>query len=95
MKNLFTFVIGMLVGAIAALLLAPERGDDLRLQLQERAGQDINRMQKLWKEDMAKMSDQLSILQSQFIAMQNVADQQVVDGLENSSEQSSEQIDNV
>lgn len=86
MKNLSIFVMGVLVGAIAALLLAPERGDDLRLQLQERAGQDFNRMQKMWKEDMARMNDQMSNLQYQIVVMQDAADEQVDVSLEESTE---------
>lgn len=86
MKNLSLFVMGVLVGAIAALLFAPERGDDLRLQLQERAGQDFNRMQKMWKEDMARMHDQMSNLQNQMLVMQDVADEQVDISLEESTQ---------
>lgn len=86
MKDLFFFITGMLVGAIMALLLAPERGDDLRLQLQERAMYDFNRMQKTWKEDMAGMNDQISNLQSQLVVMQDVAEEQVEISVEESTE---------
>jgi len=86
MKNLSLFMMGVLVGAIAALLFAPERGDDLRLQLQERAGQDFIRMQKGWKEDMARMYDQMSNLQNQIVVMQDAADEQVDVSLEESTE---------
>ena len=70
MKNLFTFLIGILIGAIVALLFAPERGEDLRMQLHERAGADIQRLQKNWQQDMSQMSEQMAKMQSQFQDMQ-------------------------
>jgi gas vesicle protein len=82
MRSLLIFITGMFVGAIAALLVSPGRGDDLRMQLQERAGRDLNRMQRMWKEDVAKMSDQLSSLQRQLIELRQQADVQMAISLD-------------
>jgi len=84
MKNLFTLLVGILIGAVVALLLAPERGEDLRMQLHERAGQDMQRLQTAYQRDMEQMSEQMAKMQGQFQDMQ----QQVSDRLEKSSEES-------
>ncbi len=84
MKNLFTFLAGILIGAVVALLLAPERGEDLRMQLHERAGQDMQRLQTAYQNDMEQMSDQMGKMQGQFQDMQK----QVGERMGKSSEES-------
>ncbi|HEY53616.1 MAG TPA: YtxH domain-containing protein [Caldilineae bacterium] len=75
MKNLFTLLVGMLIGVIVALLFAPERGEDLRMQLHERAGVDMQRLQRTWQQEMEQMSTQVAKMQGQVQDMQKqVAD---------------------
>ena len=84
MKDIIVFVVGITIGAIVALLLAPERGEDLRMQLHERAGQDMQRLQTAYQKDMEQMSEQMAKMQVQFQDMQ----QQVSDRMGKSSEES-------
>jgi gas vesicle protein len=82
MKNLFALLVGALLGAVVALLFAPERGEDLRMQLQERAGADMQRLQRTWQLDMEQMSEQMAKMQSQFQDLQNQVSSRVGKGSE-------------
>ena len=84
MKDIIVFIIGVTIGAVVALLLAPERGEDLRMQLHERAGHDMQRLQTAYQNDMEQMSDQMTKMQGQFQDMQ----QQVSEKMGRSSEES-------
>ena len=84
MKDIIVFVVGITIGAVVALLLAPERGEDLRMQLHERAGQDMQRLQTAYQIDMEQMSEQMGKMQGQFQDMQK----QVSDWREKSPEES-------
>ncbi len=70
MKDIIVFIVGVTVGAVVALLLAPERGEDLRMQIHERAGQDMQRLQTAYQKDMEQMNDQMTKMQGQFQDMQ-------------------------
>jgi len=88
MKDFVVLLVGITIGAIVALLFAPERGEDLRMQLHERAGQDVQRLQTAYQKDMDQMSDQMAKMQSQFQDMQ----QQVSDRMGRSSDIEESQI---
>lgn len=91
MKNLFTLLVGVLIGAIVALLFAPERGEDLRMQLHERAGADMQRLQRNWQQDMEQMSAQMARMQSQFQDLQKQATDRIGKSSESDSPESPEE----
>lgn len=70
MKELVYFVVGAVVGAAVALLFAPAKGEEIRSQIQERALQDVERLQRTVEQDMQQMSSQLARMQSQMQKLQ-------------------------
>ena len=84
MKDIIVFVVGITIGAVVALLLAPERGEDLRMQLHERAGQDMQRLQTAYQIEFGMERDQPCSRHGQFQDMQK----QVSDWREKSPEES-------
>ncbi len=57
-------VSGALVGAVVAVLLAPASGEDLRIQLQERASYVQEEVKKAASERRAELEEQLTALRS-------------------------------
>lgn len=55
---------GALVGATIAILLAPASGEDLRIQIQERATYIQDEVKKAATERRAELEEQLSTLKS-------------------------------
>ena len=49
MKYLVTFVSGVFVGAIVALLMAPSSGEELRVQLQAGAETELKKAEAEWQ----------------------------------------------
>jgi uncharacterized coiled-coil protein SlyX len=52
------------------------------MQLHERAGQDVQRLQTAYQKDMEQMSDQMAKMQSQFQDLQNQVSSRVGKGSE-------------
>ena len=52
MKELGFFLLGAAVGAVAALMLAPASGEELRAQIQTAAEKDFERLQGEWEKNM-------------------------------------------
>ena len=65
MKLLIGFVGGVLVGAVAALLLAPESGQKLRERLSTEASANWEAAQSQLKKGAGSVQDQLADPQSQ------------------------------
>ena len=57
-------VSGALVGATIAILVAPESGEELRIQIQERANYIQEEVKKAAAERRAELEEQLSTLRS-------------------------------
>lgn len=57
-------VSGALVGAVVAILLAPVSGEDLRIQIQERASYVQEEVKKAAAERRAELEEQLASLRS-------------------------------
>ena len=57
-------VSGALVGAVVAVLLAPSSGEDLRIQLQERASYVQEEVKKAASDRRAELEEQLATLRS-------------------------------
>ncbi len=64
MKNLFAFVAGISLGAVAAMLLAPETGEELRKQLQDQAARNKIALQDAWQRDLTELNERISSMQA-------------------------------
>ncbi|MCP4168073.1 MAG: YtxH domain-containing protein [Chloroflexi bacterium] len=64
MKNLFAFVAGISLGAVAAMLLAPETGEELRKQLQDQAARNKSALQDAWQRDLQELNERISNMQA-------------------------------
>lgn len=73
MKGTLNFLVGMVVGAVlgvaAALLLAPQSGEELRANLQEQAASERQRLQERYEQEMGKMQAQLDNVHKDVQAM--------------------------
>jgi gas vesicle protein len=65
MKDIFNFLLGALVGAIFALLFAPQSGAELRANIQTTAEEDWQKLQVQWQAEMEKIHARLDQLQAQ------------------------------
>jgi gas vesicle protein len=63
MKDIFYFLLGAAVGAIFALLFAPQSGEELRTKLQDTAEQDWQKVQAQWQADQEKTHQRLDQIQ--------------------------------
>jgi gas vesicle protein len=57
MRYLVSFLSGVFVGAVAALLFAPMSGEELRTQIQEGAAAELERAQGEWNRAVAELSE--------------------------------------
>ena len=64
MRALVTFIIGAAVGAVAALLLAPESGEEMRRQLEDSVTRSTESLQQAWQRDMQEMNERVASLQA-------------------------------
>jgi gas vesicle protein len=65
MKDIFNFLLGAVVGAIFALLFAPQSGEELRANIQTTAEKDWQNLQSQWQAEMEKIHARLDQLQAQ------------------------------
>ena len=63
MRDIFNFILGVTVGAILALLFAPQSGEELRSKIQETAEQDWQKVQAGWQADQEKLHERLDTIQ--------------------------------
>ena len=59
MKYFVSFLSGALVGAIAALLMAPSSGEELRAQIGERAEAELKRAETEWNRALTELNVKL------------------------------------
>ena len=59
MKYLVSFLAGAVVGAVAALLLAPSSGAELRAQLQSGAEAELKKAEAEWKKATSELQEKL------------------------------------
>ena len=64
MKELIFFLLGVMVGAVAALMFAPASGAELRAQIQTVAERDLDRLQSEWEKGMQRTNEKLDRLQA-------------------------------
>jgi gas vesicle protein len=65
MKYLAGFVLGALAGAVAALLLAPQSGEELRARLRAGAEKNYDLVQEQTQKGMAQLQAQMDKLSSE------------------------------
>ena len=65
MKDILYFILGVTVGALAALMLAPKSGEELRVDIQQRANSDLQKLQKSYEQGMAEVNKKLEQVQIQ------------------------------
>jgi gas vesicle protein len=68
MKQLFSFLAGVIVGGVAALLLAPMSGEDLRRQIQEEANAELKKVDAEWKKIMQQVNQTVEDTQAELRA---------------------------
>ena len=64
MKELVFFLLGVAVGAVAALMFAPSSGAELRAQIQSTAEKDLERLQVEWEKGLQKTNEKIDKLQA-------------------------------
>jgi len=68
MKQLFSFLAGVIVGGVAALLLAPMSGEDLRQQIQDEANAEIKKVDAEWKKILEQLNQTVENTQAELRA---------------------------
>ncbi len=63
MKDIFYFLLGIVVGSIFTLLLAPQSGEELRAKIQATAEKDWQLAQAQWQVEQEKLHSRLDQLQ--------------------------------
>ena len=64
MKEIFYFLLGASVGAVIALLFAPQSGKELRTDIQSTADRNWQAIQTEWQTGMGKIQTHLDQIQS-------------------------------
>ena len=64
MKAVFYLLLGAAIGAIIALLFAPESGQQLRADIRATADKDLQKVQAEWQTAMAKTHQRLDQIQA-------------------------------
>ena len=64
MKDVFYLLLGAAIGAIIALLFAPESGQELRADIRSTADKDLGKVQAEWQTALAKTHQRLDQMQA-------------------------------
>ena len=64
MKDVFYLLLGAAIGAIIALLFAPESGQELRADIRSTADKDLGKVQVEWQTALAKTHQRLDQMQA-------------------------------
>ena len=68
MKQLFGFLIGVIVGGVAALLLAPTSGEELRRQIQVEADAELKKVDAEWQKILQQLNKTVEDTQAELRA---------------------------
>lgn len=79
MKALLAFLLGIVVGAAAALLFAPVAGEELRQQLATQASSEWDTAQTQWHKGMESMQGQMERMQTQIHSLKTEQEEQESD----------------
>ena len=64
MKEIMIFLLGAVVGALAALLLAPESGEELRAGIRTRVDEELPKLRSEWQAAMSKTEARLDQIEA-------------------------------
>jgi len=64
MKEIVIFLLGAVVGAFAALLLAPESGEELRASFRTRVDEELPKLRSEWQAAMNKTEARLEQIEA-------------------------------
>ena len=64
MREIVYFILGVAVGSLVTLLLAPESGQEVRTKIQSAAKQDYASMQAEWQKEANKIHQRMDQLQA-------------------------------
>lgn len=79
MRVMIAFTVGVLVGAVAALMLAPESGEDLRTHLLEEGRREQERLKAEYEKNVAEIRGRLDKVQTDIHALRNRSDEEAVE----------------
>jgi len=72
MKEIFYFLLGASVGAVVALLFAPQSGKELRANLQSTADESLQAIQEEWQAGMERIQEHLDQTKSDLKRVQQM-----------------------
>lgn len=64
MKEIMIFLLGAVFGALAALLLAPESGEELRASIRARVDEELPKLRSEWQAAMNKTEARLDQIEA-------------------------------
>jgi len=64
MKDVFYLLLGAAIGAIIALLFAPQSGQELRADIRATADKDLDKLGAEWQTALAKTHERLDRMQA-------------------------------
>jgi gas vesicle protein len=82
MREFVFFVLGVAVGAVAALMFAPSSGAELRGQIQTAAEREAGRLQSEWQDGLQKTNYRLDALQADLRSALQRAEQEAEEAAE-------------
>jgi len=65
MRELMFFLVGLALGAVTGLMFAPKSGQQLRGDIQQRANEDIQKLQKTYDQKVQDLNQKVEQLQAQ------------------------------
>ena len=77
MREILFFLVGLALGAVAGLMLAPKSGQELRGDIQQRANVDMQKLQQSYEQGMAEMNKKLEQVQAQLKKNQEMGEELV------------------
>lgn len=69
MKNIMSFLLGAMVGAVVALLYAPSTGEEMRSNIKTQVDTQYAKLQDEWQKGMQEMHDRLDKMNSDLQAI--------------------------
>lgn len=69
MKNIMSFLLGAMVGAVVALLYAPSTGEEMRSNIKTQVDTQYAKLQDEWQKGMQEMQTRLDMMSSDLQAL--------------------------
>ena len=71
MKNIMSFLLGAMVGAVVALLYAPSTGEEMRSNIKTQVDTQYAKLQDEWQKGMQEMQARLDMMSSDLQTLAN------------------------